>query len=65
MPPVLPKKENGFDKPLENQFKRLPTELIAELFALCSMQPAIILVTSGLIVVDIAQAFVRTYRNIW
>lgn len=50
--------------PLDNVGKRLPFELGAEALAICSLNPVIVIGVSGLVFFDIAQAFVRTYRNL-
>jgi len=59
------RKEDGGAAPLNSVGKRLPFELVAEALAICSLNPAIVISVSGLVFIDIAQAFVRTYRNIW
>lgn len=64
MTPAGTKGERVYNRPLTNVGKRLPYELVLEALAICSLNPAFIIGVSGLIFVDITQAFVRTFKNL-
>lgn len=64
MTPAGTKGERVYNRPLTNVGKRLPYELVLEVVAIYSQHPIIIIGVSGLIFIDIVQAFARTYMGL-